>query len=178
MMNVSAGHSQRSLILLLIPSRKSVRSSEADDASYGRSAGGQVELVTKSGTNQFHGQLFEFNRVTALAANNFFSNLEGLGRDPLIRNQFGGDLGGPVLKNRLFFFFSYNGLRAKQSQDINDVVPLSALRNGQLNYINNGAGCDGSSNIVSTPACISPTPATGPGSLASLDPQGVGDDAL
>ena len=148
-----------------------------DDASYGRSAGGQVELVTKSGTNQFHGQLFEFNRVTALAANNFFSNLEGLGRDPLIRNQFGGDLGGPILKNKLFFFFSYNGLRAKESQDINDVVPLSALRNGQLNYINDGEGCDGSSNIVSTPACISTTPLTGAGSLASLDPQGTGADA-
>lgn len=147
-----------------------------DDASYGHSAGAQVELVTKSGTNQFHGEAFDFNRVTALAANNYFNNLEGIPIPPLIRNQFGGDIGGPILKNKLFFFFSYNGLRAKTSQEINDVVPLAALRNGQLNYINDGAGCGPSSNIVSTPSCISTTPATGPGSLASLDPQHVGAD--
>jgi Carboxypeptidase regulatory-like domain/TonB-dependent Receptor Plug Domain len=147
-----------------------------DDASYGHSAGAQVELVTKSGTNQFHGEAFDFNRVTALAANNYFNNLEGIPIPPLIRNQFGGDIGGPILKNKLFFFFSYNGLRAKTSQEINDVVPLAALRNGQLNYINDGATCGPSSNIVSTPSCISTTPATGPGSLASLDPQHVGAD--
>jgi hypothetical protein len=148
-----------------------------DDASYGHSAGAQVELVTKSGTNQFHGEAFDFNRVTALAANNYFNNLEGIGIPKLIRNQFGGDIGGPILKNKLFFFFSYNGLRSTASQEINDVVPLAALRNGQLNYINDGAGCDGSSNIVSTPNCISTTPATGPNSLAALDPQHVGADA-
>ncbi|MFZ0979430.1 MAG: carboxypeptidase regulatory-like domain-containing protein [Candidatus Acidiferrales bacterium] len=148
-----------------------------DDASYGHSAGAQVELVTKSGTNQFHGEAFDFNRVTALAANNYFNNLEGIPIPPLIRNQFGGDIGGPILKNKLFFFFSYNGLRAKTSQEINDVVPLAALGNGELNYINDGASCGPSSNIVSTPSCISTTPATGPGSLASLDPQGVGADS-
>jgi Carboxypeptidase regulatory-like domain/TonB-dependent Receptor Plug Domain len=147
-----------------------------DDASYGHSAGAQVELVTKSGTNQFHGQAFDFNRVTALAANNFFNNLEGIARPPLIRNQFGGDIGGPILKNKLFFFFSYNGLRAKASQEINDVVPLGPLSSGQLNYINDGTGCGASSNVLSTPSCISTTPASGPGSLAALDPQHVGAD--
>ncbi|MGH9746651.1 MAG: carboxypeptidase regulatory-like domain-containing protein [Candidatus Acidiferrales bacterium] len=145
------------------------------DASYGHSAGAQVELVTRSGTNNFHGQAYEFNRVTAFAANDFFNNLNGVPRPQLIRNQFGGDVGGPIVKDKLFFFFAYNGLRAKQSQEINDVVPLDALRNGQLNYINSSdPTCGPSSNIVSSPSCISTTPLTGPNSLAALDPQGIG----
>ena len=147
------------------------------DASAGHSAGGQVELVTKSGTNHFHGEAFEFNRVTALAANNYFNNLNGVPIPPLIRNQFGGDLGGPILKDKLFFFFNYDGLRQKSSQQINDIVPLDALRNGQLNYINSSSpSCGASSNIVSTPNCISTTPKTGPGSLMALDPSGIGAD--
>ncbi len=147
-----------------------------DDASYGHSAGAQVGLVTKSGTNNFHGQAYDFNRVTALAANNFFNNLNGIPRPKLIRNQFGGDIGGPIIKNKLFFFFTYNGLRSNQSQEINDVVPLAALRNGQLNYINSNPGCGASSTLVSQPACISTTPVAGPNSLAALDPQAVGAD--
>src|SRR5580704_7597407 len=144
------------------------------DASYGHSAGGQVELVTKSGTNSFHGQAYDFNRVSALAANNFFNNLNGIPRPQLIRNQFGGDIGGPIVKDKLFFFFTYNGLRAIQSQEINDVVPMARVLNGQLNYVNDNAGCGAASNTVSAPQCISTTPLTGPNSLTALDPQGMG----
>ena len=147
-----------------------------NDASYGHSAGGQVELVTKSGTNKFHGQAYDFNRITAFAANDFFNNLNGVPRPQLIRNQFGGDIGGPIVKDKLFFFFTYNGLRAKQSQELNDVVPMPQLLNGQLNYINSGPGCGSSSNTVNAPACISTTPLTGPNSLTALDPQGTGAD--
>jgi Carboxypeptidase regulatory-like domain/TonB-dependent Receptor Plug Domain/TonB dependent receptor len=145
-----------------------------NDASYGHSAGGQVELVTKSGTNSFHGQAYDFNRVSALAANNFFNNLNGIPRPQLIRNQFGGDIGGPIVKDKLFFFFTYNGLRAIQSQEINDVVPMAQVLNGQLNYVNDNAGCGAASNTVSAPQCISTTPLTGPNSLTALDPQGMG----
>jgi len=81
------------------------------DASYGRSAGGNVDLVTKSGTNQFHGDLFEFLRNTDLNANDFFRNSAGQSRPVLRQNQFGGTFGGPVLKNKLFFFLSYQGTR-------------------------------------------------------------------
>ena len=145
-----------------------------NDVTSGHSAGGQVGLVTKSGTNHFHGEAFEFNRVTALAANDYFNNLNGIPIPSLIRNQFGGDIGGPIVKDKLFFFFAYDGLRQKSSQQIEDVVPLAALRNGQLNYINNNPGCGASSNIVSTPTCISTTPLTGPNSLIALDPSGIG----
>ena len=132
-----------------------------DDATYGHSGGGQLELVTKSGTNEFHGQAFEFNRVTAYAANDYFNNLQGIPNPKLIRNQFGGDVGGPILKNKLFFFFSYNGLRETQNEQILDTVPEPWVLKGQLAYVNNAG------NTVMTPL-------SGPNSLAALDPQGIG----
>jgi Carboxypeptidase regulatory-like domain len=135
-----------------------------DDATYGHSSGGQLELVTKSGTNSFHGQAFEYNRVTAYAANDYFNNLNGIPNPQLIRNQFGGDVGGPIIKKKLFFFFSYNGLRAVQPQQNNLVVPVPSFFNGQLAYVNTGG------NTV-----LSPT--SGPNSLAALDPQGTGANA-
>lgn len=128
-----------------------------EDSTYGRSSGGQLELVTKSGTNDFHGQAFELNRVTAYAANDYFNNLQGIPNPKLIRNQFGGDLGGPIKKDRLFFFFSYNGLRAKQSQQIDETVPEPWFYNGQLMYTNTS-----NANVL--------TPLAGPNSLTQLDP--------
>jgi len=81
------------------------------DASQGRNAGGAVAAVTKSGTNSFHGDLYEFLRNTKLDANNFFLNEEGTPRPTYDRNQFGATLGGPVVKDRAWFFISYQGTR-------------------------------------------------------------------
>lgn len=81
------------------------------DASQGRNAGGVVAAVTKSGTDQFHGNLYEFNRNTSLDANNFFLNDEGVARPTYDRNQYGGTLGGPLLRDRAWFFLSYQGTR-------------------------------------------------------------------
>jgi hypothetical protein len=145
-----------------------------NDATLGRSAGGQIELVTKSGTNEWHGSASDFNRTTDLAANDYFNNLAGVSRPPLIRNQFGGDLGGPILKNKLFFFFDYLGLHQTQSQQVQDVVPLAALRNGELNYINNGSGCSAASTIASQPTCISTLTSA---QVAALDPLSATDPA-
>ncbi len=79
------------------------------DATYGRGSGANVDLVTKSGTNKLHGDLFEFLRNTVLNANNFFLNTTGQPRPILKQNQFGFTLGGPVIKDKLFFFLSYQG---------------------------------------------------------------------
>lgn len=83
------------------------------DASFGRNAGGNVNVITKSGSNALHGSAFEFLRNNALNANDYFFNLAGAPRPVLKENQFGFTLGGPVLKNRLFFFGSYQGTRQK-----------------------------------------------------------------
>jgi len=88
------------------------------DASYGRNAGANVDVVTKSGTNQFHGDVWEFFRNTALNANDFFLKQSHQPRGVLNENQFGGTLGGPILKDKLFFFVSYQGTREKDGLDV------------------------------------------------------------
>ena len=81
------------------------------DASYGRGAGANVNVVTKSGTDKIHGDLFEFVRNNKFNANDFFLNANGVGRPELKQNQFGGTIGGPILKRKLFYFGSYQGTR-------------------------------------------------------------------
>jgi len=81
------------------------------DASTGRSGGSNVALITKSGGNQFHGDIYEFFRNTVLNANNYFLNRVGQPRPRLIQNQFGASIGGPIKKDKIFFFFSYQGTR-------------------------------------------------------------------
>src|SRR5258708_7061175 len=91
------------------------------NADAGRSAGAQVALVTKSGTNQFHGSLYEYNRNTSFAANDYFLKASELAsgqpnkRAQLIRTVFGASIGGPILKNRLFFFSNYEGRRDREA---------------------------------------------------------------
>jgi len=81
------------------------------DAEYGRSSGGNVDIVTKTGTDSFHGGLYEFNRNDIFNANGFFQKAADLPRGELKQNQFGGDIGGPILKGKLYFFGSYEGTR-------------------------------------------------------------------
>lgn len=87
------------------------------DAGYGRNPGANVNVVTKSGTNTWHGTAFEFFRNTDLNANSFFQNRSGGGQLPLNQNQFGGVLGGPIKKDKLFVFGSYQGTRQKNGVD-------------------------------------------------------------
>jgi hypothetical protein len=90
-------------------------------AEYGHSSGAIVNMATRSGTSQFHGELFEFLRNSALDARNFF-NFVSSEPPPFKRNQFGGAVGGPIIPGRTFFFFSYEGLRQAQDLNVNSVV--------------------------------------------------------
>ncbi len=92
------------------------------DASQGRVAGGIVAAVTKSGTDEFHGNLYEFFRNTVLDANNFFLNRSGVPRPPYERNQFGGTFGGPIRKDRVWFFLSYQGSREKNDVSLTNSI--------------------------------------------------------
>lgn len=96
-------------------------------AEYGRATGGVLNITTKSGTNQFHGTLFEFFRNDKLDANSFFSNLAGVPKPPLRWNQFGANLGGPIKHNKLFFFFNYEGAQATQNEPQTGTVPTPLL---------------------------------------------------
>lgn len=96
-------------------------------AEYGTGTGGQISVVTKSGSNEFHGSLFEYFRNDALDASNFFDNIVGQ-KSPLRLNQFGGSIGGPIYKGRSFFFFSYEGYRLRAGVNSIEAVPGLAAR--------------------------------------------------
>ena len=95
---------------------------------YGRSPGGQIELSSRSGSNDFHGLLFDAFRNEALDANDWFLNSEGASRLPLRFEDFGGTFGGPIRRNRTFFFLSYEGLRLQQPYIWQTTVPSIAAR--------------------------------------------------
>ncbi len=122
------------------------------NAEAGRSSGAQVSLVTKGGTNRFHGSLYEYNRSKIGEANSFFNKRAQLqAGDPnvpphLVRNTFGASIGGPIVKNRLFFFATYEGQRTHETMIVTRFVPTQSFRNGLLTY-----QCDNGQN----PTCPS-----------------------
>ena len=128
-------------------------------AAYGRTAGGVVNAITKSGTNQFHGDAYEFLRNDALDAANFFDNFSNTPKPAFRQNQFGASLGGPVSKNHTFFFADYEGLRQNQGITTLLPVPSLALRQGIVCSIPQpGPGGCATAQISGSP---NPDPATG-----------------
>lgn len=101
-------------------------------AEYANSGGGVINVVSKSGTNEFHGSLFDYFRNNVLSANDFFSNSSGRARPVLRYNQFGGTVGGPIVKNRTFFFFAYEGLRQKSPTVVTTSVPTDFQKSGDF----------------------------------------------
>jgi hypothetical protein len=101
-------------------------------ADQGRSAGGQVSIITKSGSNQFHGTMYEYNRNTYTSADSWFSNRAGVPRAPLVRNQYGASFGGPILKNKLFFFYNFEGRKDRSATAVNRTVPSDTLKQGNI----------------------------------------------
>ncbi|HVF67747.1 MAG TPA: TonB-dependent receptor [Pyrinomonadaceae bacterium] len=97
------------------------------DASQGRNAGGNVEAVTKSGGARYHGNIYEFLRNDALNANDFFLNAAGRPRPVLTRNQFGGTVGGPVVREKAFFFASYQGTRERNGASLNNSLTFPVI---------------------------------------------------
>jgi hypothetical protein len=98
-------------------------------AEYGRTSGGVINAITRSGANEFHGSVYEFLRNSALDARNFF---DGPSVPPFKRNQFGVSVGGPIIKDKTFFFFNYEGLRQSLSSTQVDTVPSANARQGIL----------------------------------------------
>jgi Carboxypeptidase regulatory-like domain len=133
------------------------------NADQGRSSGAQVSMVTKSGTNKFHGSAYEYNRPTLTVSNDWFNKASQVGAgEPnippkLIRNNFGGALGGPIFKDKLFFFGNYEGQRQAENQIVSRTAPTASYQQGIITYL----GDDSSGNVQT--ATISPS------QLAALD---------
>src|SRR6201996_9339964 len=142
------------------------------DAAEGRSSGAQVGLITRSGTNQIHGALYEYNRSNLFEANDFFNKQQelaaGLPNTPpkLIRNVFGAAVDGPIKRNRAFFFLNYEGRRDTEGESVNaGTVPTAQFRAGNLQYeYLNGSGADQVYLLT-------------PGDIKAMDPQGIGVNA-
>jgi outer membrane receptor protein involved in Fe transport len=120
-------------------------------AEYGRSPGAAVDVSTRSGSNEFHGLLFEYLRNRVFDANDFFSNRSGLPKPKDIQNQFGGNLGAPIVKNKLFAFFNYEGTRIARGITRTSTVPLPNERVG------NFSPSAGAANGVTYPTIYDPT---------------------
>ena len=153
--------------------------------SEGRSSGAQIAMVTKGGTNNFHGSLYEFNRNGVGEANDFFVKNAQLGagdanRPPqLVWNNYGGTIGGPIKKNRLFFFFNYEGHRQNVGQSVGRVVPSAMLQDGIIQYLcANPSSCPSGNNVTGASGTSYPIQpgynALGPTELAQMDPLGIG----
>ena len=109
-------------------------------AEFGRTGGGVISMISRSGTNLYHGSLFEFLRNDNMNANNFFNNQSGAPLAPLAVNQFGGTFGGPIKKEKAFFFFNYEGYRERRAQTRIISSPSARERAGDFSETLTGAG--------------------------------------
>ncbi|HZC21981.1 MAG TPA: carboxypeptidase-like regulatory domain-containing protein, partial [Candidatus Binatia bacterium] len=156
------------------------------NADTGYSSGGQVALVTKSGTNNFHGSLYEYNRNTIFSANDPFLKNSQLTTGQsntapkLLRNVFGATFGGPIIKNRLFFFANYEGRRDSEGKSTLRTVPSQILRAGVIQYLcatpancpgNTVMGLDGNSYTAPQGYYV-----LAPGDIQKMDPLKIGDN--
>lgn len=155
------------------------------DAASGRSSGAQVNLVTKSGTNKFHGSVYEYHRPTFDVANDYFNKaseiIEGRPNRPqhILRNTFGGTIGGPIKKDRLFFFAAYEGQRTADQVQTNRVIPTPSMTAGELQYLcqptdpNCVDGKKGVSNSGQQLFSVAANPQFAPDLVATLTPAGI-----
>ncbi len=124
------------------------------DAQYGRGAGAVVSAVQKSGTNSFHGSVYEFHRDAAISANDFFSNRADQPKPQFIRNQFGGEVDGPIIKNKTFFSFAFDRFDLRTGANLQIQVPTAS----ELASISAGAGPLASYYLNKYPLRTSETP--------------------
>lgn len=107
-------------------------------AENGRNSGAQIQLMTKSGTNEFHGTAFWFYRTPRLNSNEWENNLNALGKRQFVQNIYGGSVGGPVWKNRTFFFYNLQRLAARETRSRDRLVFTQQARDGLLRYVRGG----------------------------------------
>ncbi|MBL8290194.1 MAG: carboxypeptidase regulatory-like domain-containing protein [Bryobacterales bacterium] len=142
--DVNDHHNRRaftSILRLSLDSVSEFRTTTANaGADQGRTSGADIALVTKSGTNDLHGSLYDFHRNTVTSANSFFNNRAGVKKPALLVDVFGAAVGGPIRKNRLFFFLNYEGRRDRSATGVLRTVPSAELRQGIVQYKTTAGG--------------------------------------
>jgi hypothetical protein len=204
--NDSGGHAFKSVLPVTLDSVQEFRVTTTNyNADQGGSSGAQVALVTKSGTNDFHGSAYEYNRNTSTSANDYFvkaAQLENCNANgtplsakqcnqapKLIRNVFGASVGGPILKDRFYFFLNFEGTRRAEESSAVRTIPTDSLRDGVIQYLcqtlPNGnpdtTTCPG--NTVTGVSGKSYTAAPGnqvlgPNDIKTMDPLGLGANSV
>ena len=161
----SSGYAFTSVLPVTLDSVQEFRVTTSNyNADEGEGSGAQVSLVTKSGTNNWHGSLYEYHRNTITSANDYFVKQAELTTgqpntpDKLLRNIFGVSVGGPIEKNRLFFFVNYEGTREREQQSTVRTIPTPSLCQGAIQY----ADASGAITTIT------------PAQLQALDPLGLG----
>jgi Carboxypeptidase regulatory-like domain/TonB dependent receptor len=190
--NDSGGHAFKSVLPVTLDSVQEFRVTTTNyNADQGGSSGAQVALVTKSGTNAFHGSAYEYHRNTYTSANDYFvkhAELEaGQPNAPpkIIRNVFGASVGGPILKDRFYFFLNYEGTRRAEAASAVRTIPTDSLRDGVIQYLCQTLP-DGSPDTKTCPGntvtgvsgktytAIPGNQVLGPNEIKQMDPMGIG----
>jgi len=156
------------------------------DATQGRSSAGQVSMVTKGGTNNFHGSAYWYHRNTATSSNEYFNKLSQLSngapnKPPVLQKHvFGGTVGGPVWKDRMFFFFNYEGLHQNSQTAVLRSVPSDTMRDGIIIYKCRDATQCPAASVTGVSGTSYPIAAgfhgLSPSEFAAIDPKGIGPD--
>ncbi len=130
--------------VMLVPTQDSIQEFRVQTNNlgpeFGRFAGGVINMISKSGTNEYHGTAYEFLRNKVLNSNTFFNNRSGIATPAFTQNQFGADVGGPVIKDKTFFFVSYEGFRLRQGASTLTSVPTAAMRDGDFSNLRSSSG--------------------------------------
>ena len=136
------------------------------NATFDRSSGGQVAVMTKAGTNAWHGTAYEFNNNDGFNANSWTNNLAGISKPHEVDNRFGGNVGGPIFKDKVWFFAGYEGRRFYENATSSRIVPLPSLAAGTLTFPD-GTGALRAYNLASATTC-------GAAGNTACDPRGIG----
>jgi carboxypeptidase family protein len=194
--NDSGGHAFTSVLPVTLDSVQEFRVTTTNyNADQGGSSGAQVALVTKSGTNSFHGSVYEYHRNTYTSANDFFVKSaelsSGQPNDPpkLIRNVFGASVGGPIKKERFYFFLNYEGTRRAEANSAVRTVPTASLRDGVIQYLCQ-TNPDGTPDTVTCPGntvtgfsgktytAVPGNQVLGRAEITKMDTQGIGPSTV
>src|SRR5262249_7355125 len=183
--NDQAGHAFTSVLPVSLDSVQEFRvTTTGYNADQGGSSGAQVTLITKPGTNKFHGSLYEYLRNTVNSANDYFVKTAELNSGQpnvppkLIRNIFGGSVGGPILKDRLFFFANYEADRQREENSVLRMVPSDQLRQGIIRYICDATDPNCAPGNAAGVSVVNGVASLTPAQIQQLDPLHLGDNPV